>query len=107
MSESKKNTTERYASSMSEQSNKESIIRMTEQIKSLGEKVDGFIDEVRRGFSEIKEDTRAIEGRYATKEELQELKRGHQSLVRYLMGIVITIITALILGVMAIMGLKQ
>ena len=103
----KKNDTNEYTSTMSEQENKESIIRMTEQIKSLGEKVDGFIDEVRRGFADIKIDTRAIEGRYATKEELSELKRGHQALVRYLMGIVITIITALILGVMAFMGLKQ
>lgn len=107
MSESKKNKTSEYTSSMSEQSNKESIIRMTEQIRSLGEKVDGFIDEVRRGFADIKEDARNIEDHYATKEEVRELRKSHQTVVGYLMGIVITIISVVIVGTMTLLGIKQ
>lgn len=103
----KKNTTTSYTPDMSEQENRESIIRMTEQIRSLGEKMDSFIVEVRKGFADIKIDSRSMEARYATKDEVLELKRSHQSLVRYLMGIVITIVSVVIVGVMALLGLKE
>lgn len=103
---SKKNTDQSYTLDMSEQENKENIIRMTEQIKATNEKLDGLIVEVRNGFNDIKQDRISMEARYATKEEVRELKISHQSLVRYLMGLVITILTIVIAGVMALLGMK-
>ena len=114
----KKNTTTQYALNMSEQENRENIIRMTEQIKSIAtsldvdrksnaEKFQNLTKLVSDGFSDIKINSGTMEKRYASKEELYELKRNHQSLVKYLMTIVIAIVLIVITGVMALLGIQK